>query len=109
MEPVIFFLALAAIGITSFWVLGIVFGLIHRPAVWFPLKLAAQMAAAATIGAACFVVGAIALPTWLMSNEFKKRADYKPVPIITAGVVISFLAVAATYFAAFYIAPLIFD
>lgn len=109
MEPVIFIVALAAIGIACFWILGIVFGLIHRPAIWFPLKLATQMAVAAAIGAACFLVGAIALPTWLMSNEFKKRPDYKPVPIIVAGVVISSLALTATLFATFYIAPLIFD
>lgn len=109
MEPVFFIAAVAAIGVSFFWVLGIIFGLIHRPAVWFPLKLAAQMAGAAAIGAVAFAIGAIALPTWLMCNEFKKRADYKPVLIIIGGVVISSVAIAATLYATLYIAPLIFE
>ncbi len=104
LELILFFLAVAAIGVGSFVVLGFVYGLVHRPQVLFPPKLAIKMAVAAVVGAPFFALGGIALATWVMQIEFQKRADYKPLPNILAGIIISTVGSLAIL-AALYILP----
>ena len=96
--------ALVGIGGTVFWVLGALYGALRRPAVYFPFSLGLKMGIGAIVGAAAFGFGGIALATWLMNMEFSKRADYRAISCIAAGLVISVAASVMTAFAGYGLA-----
>ncbi|SMF17778.1 hypothetical protein SAMN02745866_01169 [Alteromonadaceae bacterium Bs31] len=109
MELVVFFLLLAFISVGLFWLTGTIYGLLRRPAIYFPFTLALKMAAAAVFGTLLFIFGGLVLSTLVFTFEFKKRPDYRPLPIVLAGVTISLICSIALYFIAFFLAWQVFD
>lgn len=109
MELIAFLLAITVVSIGSFWVVGLLYGFIHRPAMYFPLSLAAKMAVSAVFGAWFFGIGGIVLATLVFNAEMMKRQDYNRWPTILAGVVISVLCSVAIYYALFVLAWGILD
>lgn len=100
----LFFLMLYLVAFFGFWLLGMVYGLFRRPAVWFPARLAATMAAAGLAGALVGGIGGIVLATVVMDQAFAKRDDYRTLPVVVGGVVISTIVLAGTLFAAYALA-----
>lgn len=97
MELIAYFLAVSAVSIGSFWMLGSLYGLLHRPAVYFPLSLATKMALCAFFGSFLFVVGGALLSTVVFHAEMAKRPDYKKWPVILSGLLISTICCAIMY------------
>ncbi len=94
----------------GFWLLGMLYSLFfRRPAVWFPARLAATMAAAGVAGAVAGGVGGIVLATVVMDRAFARREDYRTLPVVVAGVVISTVVLTGTLFAAYALAWQVFD
>ncbi len=100
-ELVLYLATVASVAVIIFYAGGFIYGLIHRPAVLFPPKLAVKMTAAAAVGAPFFLCGGVALATWVMNHEFQKRSDFNLVKNTIAGVVISLVgSIASVYIAA---------
>jgi hypothetical protein len=104
MEIVIFIIATIICCVGLFWIAGGIYGLTHRPALYFPLSLAAKMALAALAGVWFFGLGGIALATYILNSEMIKRQDYRRWPTIIAGVIISTLCSIAMFFLLFTLA-----
>lgn len=98
MELIAFLLAIICVSIGSFWLLGMLYGFIHRPAIYFPLSLATKMAASAVFGVWFFGIGGVVLATLIFNAEMMKREDYSRWPTILAGGIISILCSVAIYF-----------
>jgi len=109
MEFTAFLLAIIFVSIASFWLTGILYGLIHRPAIYFPISLATKMAAGAVFGVWFFGVGGIVLATLIFNSEMMKRQDYNRWPTIFDGVLISTVCSIAIYFAVLALAWGVFD
>lgn len=109
MEPILFFILVAIVSVGSFWLAGTVYGLIHRPAIYFPMSLATKMALCAVFGALMFLVGGVVLATLVFNAEMAKRQDYNKWPTILSGVFISVLCTVVIYFSAFALAWQVFD
>lgn len=106
----LFFLLLFLVAFLGFWLLGMIYSLFfRRPAVWFPARLAATMAAAGIAGAVVGGFGGIILATVVMDRAFAKREDYRTLPVVVAGVVISTVVLAGTLLAAYALAWQVFD
>lgn len=97
MELVVYFFLVLLISVGSFWLVGFVYGLLHRPAILFPLSLAAKMAFCAVFGAMLFVVGGVVLSTLVFNGEMSKRADHRLWPTLLSGAVISVLCSGVIY------------
>lgn len=104
MELIAYFLILIFVSVGSFWVAGILYGLARRPAVYFPVSLAAKMAACAVFGSLMFMVGGVILSTVVFNAEMAKRDDYTKWPTIISGALISILCTVAIYFSAMLLA-----
>jgi len=98
MEFIAFILAIIFVSIGSFWLTGTMYGLIHRPAIYFPIYLATKMAAAAVFGVWFFGVGGVVLATLIFNSEMMKRQDYNRWPTIFIGVIISVICTIAIYY-----------
>lgn len=109
MELVIFFIVVTVISIGSFWITGLVYGLFHKPAIYFPMSLAAKMAFCAVFGSLLFMVGGVVLSTLVFNVEMAKRPDYNKWSTIISGVVISVLCIVAIYFSTIALAWQILD
>ncbi len=109
MEFIAFLLANGFVSIASFWLTGMLYGMIHRPAIYFPISLATKMAAAAVLGIWFFGIGGIILATLIFNSQMMKRQDYDRWPTIFTGVIISLLCTFAIYFSAIYLAWGILD
>ncbi len=109
MEFIAFIIVIIFASIGSFWLTGTIYGLIHRPAIYFPISLATKMAAAAVVGAWFFGVGGIVLATLIFNSEMLKRQDYNRWPTIIAGVIISILCTIAIYLSLIFMAWEIFE
>jgi len=106
----LFFLLVFFVAFLGFWLLGMIYGMFfRRPAVWFPARLAATMAAVGVAGAVVGGFGGIVLATVVMDRAFARREDYRTLPVVVAGVVISTLVLAGTLFAAHALAWQVFD
>ena len=77
------------ISISSFWLLGTLYGFFKKPKIYFPMSLAIKMAATAVAGGLLFMVGGLILSTMIFNGEMKKRKDYKFWPTIITGIAIS--------------------
>lgn len=104
MELVAYCLVIVVVSVGSFWLAGSLYGLFHRPAIYFPLSLATKMALCATFGALLFMVGGVVLSTLVFKAEMKKRDDYKQLPVLLVGALISVLCTVAIYFSALSLA-----
>lgn len=109
MELIIFFILIAIVSIGSFWLAGIIYGLIHRPSIYFPFTLAAKMAVCAVLGSFVFILGGVALSTLVFNAEMSKRRDYKKWPTILTGILISVICLITIYFSLFLLAWEILD
>ena len=101
--------AVVAAAIAAFWVFGIGYGLLRRPAVWFPFGLAAKMAAAGIAGSALLGFGGIIAAAAVFNHAFGLREDHRALTAWFAGAVIATLALAVTVLAAYGLAWSIFD
>jgi len=108
MEFIAFLLAIGFVSIASFWLTGMAYGLIHRPAIYFPVSLATKMAAAAVFGVWFFGIG-IVLATIIFNAEMMKRPDYNRWPAVIAGILISVICTIAIYFSVLALAWEVFD
>jgi hypothetical protein len=104
-----FLMTIYAISVIAFWLPGLLFGLMLTPRVYFPLRLAAEMAAAMMLTMWFLGYLAVAVPVVWMNLRFSKRADYRQWPTILAGLAISMFALAVTYFAGFSLAWAFFE
>lgn len=105
MELIAFLAVVFLVCSVSFWLLGALYGLVvHRPAIIFPPSLSLKMALGAIAGFVILGFGGIIFSTWLMNIEFAKRADYRRLSCIVAGVIISAIASAITLFSAYGLA-----
>ena len=109
MEFIAFLLAITFVSIGSFWATGILYGVIHRPAIYFPISLATKMAASAVFGVWIFGVGGVVLATLIFNAEMMKRQDYNRWPTILAGGIISILCSIVIYFSVIALAWGILD
>ncbi|MGI9329069.1 MAG: hypothetical protein ACR2PZ_27875 [Pseudomonadales bacterium] len=101
MEFVLFLAAVLLVSVASFWLMGSMYGLIHRPSVYFPPTLAMKMSLGAIFGSFVLGVGGVVLAAYLMNYEFKKRPDYRAGSCILVSVIISVVGSAATLFAVY--------
>lgn len=97
MELVAYLAAVSAIRDLAFWITGTLYGLLRRPAVYFPLPLAGMMAAAALGGVVLFGISGIVLATLVFHHAFSKRDDYRRWPTLIAGSLISLLCSVVEY------------
>ena len=109
MELIAYFLAVTSVSIGSFWIGGSIYGLIHRPAIYFPLSLAAKMAACAVFGTLLFMIGGVVLATLVFNAEMAKRADYSRWPTVFYGALLSMACIIVIYFSAIALAWQILD
>ena len=109
MELVFYLVLVAVISIASFWVLGTLYGLCRRPAIYFPFSLAGKMALSAVFGGLLFLVGGIILATLVFNGEMIKRNDYRRWPTLIAGAIISIICTVIIYLSAFSLAWEILD
>ncbi len=104
MELVVYLVVVIIVSIGSFWLAGIIYGLFQRPAVYFPMSLAAKMAACAVFGSLLLMVGGVILSTLVFNAEMAKRSDYNRWPTIIFGALISVLCTIAIYFSVMILA-----
>ena len=97
-ELVAYFAVVIVISVGSFWLAGSLYGLFHRPAIYFPLSLATKMALCATFGAMLFMVGGVVLATLVFNAEMKNMDDYKQWPVLIVGALISVLCTVVIFF-----------
>lgn len=105
----LFFLMIYLAAFLGFWLLGNLYGALRRPAVWFPARLAATMAIVGLAGSLLLGVGGVVFSTMAMNSAFAKRDDYRPVPVVIAGVVLSTAVLFGTFFVAYLLAWRILD
>lgn len=89
MELLFVFVLTLIAGIASCYVLGNLYSLCRRPAVYFPLLLAAKMSSVCLLGIALGGFGGIVLGTLVFNRAFRLRSDYNVVGCVIAGSVIS--------------------
>ena len=89
MELLIYLAAVFAVGLFSFWLLGFLYGICRRPAVYFPLSLALKMNLAGLLGAVVLGFGGIVAATAIFVLEFRKRDDFVMWKGIMTGALIS--------------------
>ena len=104
MDLVLYLLAISLISLGSFWLMGMIYGLLHKPAIYFPLGLASKMAASAIFGALLFMIGGIVLSTLVFNHAMAKRPEYKKWPSIVSGLIISVICSVIIYVSAFFLA-----
>lgn len=104
MELIIYLSVVALISVASFWIAGSFYGLIHRPAIYFPISLAAKMTFCAVFGSFIFMIGGVVLSTLVLNHEMAKRRDYSKWPTIFAGVIISIVCIIFIYFSGLLLA-----
>lgn len=105
MELIAYFIAMLIVSIGSVWVAGFLYGLFHRPAIYFPFSLAFKMAACVVFGSLLLMmVGGPVLSTLVFNAEMKKRSDYSLWPCIVSGALISTLSAVVIYYSAFVLA-----
>ena len=104
MELVVFIGIVYLIALAGFWLLGVIYGLLRRPAVLFPFRLAASMAAVGLVGSVAVGIGGVVLATVVMDRAFARRDDYRTVPVVVAGAVISIVVLAGTLLSAYLLA-----
>ena len=104
-----YFVMVSVISVAIYWILGLIYGLCHRPPIYFPLPLAAKMAVTGVLGTVFFMVGGLILATLVLRAEMMKRDDFETWPTVIAGVVISVIAIPAIYVSAFSLAFAYFD
>ena len=109
MELLVFFALSAVLAWLSFWFAGQIYGLVHRPPVVFPARLALSMAAAGIGGVIFAGIGGVVLAAWLMNRSFQRRDDYRPLPTWVAGILVAAVASAATLLGAYALAWQILD
>jgi hypothetical protein len=110
MDFIVYLLAITFVSIGSFWIIGVIYGLFHRPAIYFPISLAAKMAVSAILGTLFVLgIGGVVLSTVVFNIEMMKRRDYNKWTTIIAGVIISVLGIIVVYVSAFALAWQIFD
>lgn len=105
----LYFAAVTLVSIASFWVTGLIYGFLHRPAIYFPLSLAAKMMVCALFGSLLFVIGGLILSTLVFNGAMSQRADYVAWSSILAGGVISVIGSVVMYYAVFSLAFRILD
>lgn len=98
-EPILFLIAVLTVSFGCFWLLGLLYGLIHRPSIYFPPSLALKMSLGAIFGSFILGFGGVVLATWLLNYEFQKRSDYRRANSIIAGLVISVIGSVVTLMA----------
>lgn len=103
-----FFLCVLGIGVACFWTLGFLYGVLRRPAVWFPFTLALQMAAAAIVGVVFLGFGGVIFSTIIFTQAFRKREDASFWPTAIVGALISIAASAVVLLASYGLAWKIF-
>jgi hypothetical protein len=104
MELVLYFLVVALVSVSSFWLLGSLYGLVRTPAIYFPLGLATKMALAAVLGAFLLGIGGVVLATLIFNAEMMKRSDYRRWSTLLVGVGISIICTIAIYYAVMFLA-----
>jgi len=100
MELIAYLFVVIFVSVGSFWVSGIIYGLVQRPAVYFPVSLAMKMAVCAVFGSLMFMIGGVILSTLVFNAEMGKRSDYRKWPTIISGLAISILCTVLIYFSA---------
>lgn len=101
---VLFFLMIYLVAFFGFWLLGMIYGLLRRPPVWFPARLAATMAIVGLAGSLLLGVGGVVFSTMVMNSAFAKRDDYRAVPVVIAGAVLSSVVLFGTLLSAYLLA-----
>ena len=109
MEIVLYFAVVTIISVGVFWIQGLVYGLLRPNSIYFPLSLAAKMAALAVVGALLFMIDGVILATLMLNAEMKKRSDYVAWSTITVGIIMSLVGSAVIYVSAFALAWQILD
>lgn len=109
MPLVAYILVITFVSIGCFWITGSIYGLFHRPSIYFPFSLAAKMAVCAVVGGLMLMVGGVILSTLVFNAEMKKREDYERWPTIIVGAIMSLLCTVIIYFSAFALAWEIFE
>lgn len=104
MDLVVVLLAVILLAVGSFWLLGFIYGLLRPNPIFFPLSLAAKMAAASVLGVFLFGVGGIILATLVFNGEMSKRDDHRLWSTIVIGALISTVCTAVIYVSAFTLA-----
>jgi len=66
MELALYLLLVISISVGSFWFLGTPYGLFRRPAIYFPLSLAAKMAISAVLGGIFSWLAVLFLLPWYL-------------------------------------------
>ncbi|MGR8919217.1 MAG: hypothetical protein ACU85V_06340 [Gammaproteobacteria bacterium] len=109
MELVVFVVADFLAGIAVFCLLGALYGLVHRPAIYFPPLLGVKMAAAAVLGLVLFGIGGIVLATWVFADAFTKREDHGTLKGVLVGLAIATFGSGAMLFVSMWLAWQVFD
>lgn len=109
MPLVAYIFVISFVSVGCFWIAGSLYGLFHRPSIYFPVSLAAKMALCAVLGGLMLMVGGVVLSTLVFNAEMKKRQDYQRWPTIIAGIVMSLLCTVIIYYSAFVLAWEIFE
>ncbi|PLW67084.1 hypothetical protein [Pseudohalioglobus lutimaris] len=100
MELIAYVVVVILVSVGSFWIAGSIYGLIHRPAIYFPISLATKMALCAVFGALFLMIGGVLLATMVFNAAMQQRPDYSRWPTIVSGLVISILCTIVIYFSA---------
>ncbi len=104
MELIFYLFIVIFISIMIFWVLGFLYGLLRKPAIYFPFSLAAKMALVGFVGVWFFMIGGVILPALILDNAMSKRSDYKQWPTLIAGGIISLISIPLIYYIALVLA-----
>ena len=109
MELVLDFFLVTVVSIGSFWLAGSIYGLLHRPSIYFPVALATKMALSAVFGSLFFMIGGVILSTLVFNAEMSKRHDYSRWPVVFSGLVISILCTVIALYSVFFLAWEVLD
>ena len=109
MELVAYFFLVTLVSVGSFWLAGVLYGLLRKPSIYFPLSLAVKMALCAVFGGLMFLVGGVVLSTLVFNAEMAKRPDYRKWPTILSGLVISVACTVLIYVSVFALAWQVFE
>lgn len=104
MELIIYLLVMLVISVGIFWFLGSLYGLLRKPAIYFPFSLAAKMALVSILGIWFMFIGGIIFPALIFDNAMSKRSDYKQWPSLIAGGIISLISIPILYYLALILA-----